>query len=63
MNWNRRNRPATTAPSPQLGLFQAPGEHPLLEALDGIDPDNMTPKQAQQALYALKELARQDLHS
>ncbi|MGB5440947.1 MAG: DNA mismatch repair protein MutS [Gammaproteobacteria bacterium] len=55
--------PGNTAPSPQLGLFQAPGEHPLLEALDGIDPDNMTPKQAQQALYALKELARQDLHS
>ena len=50
-------------PSPQLGLFQAPAEHPLIEALEGINPDDMTPKQAQQVLYTLKELARQDLHS
>ena len=49
--------------SPQMGLFQAPAEHPLVEALDGINPDDMTPKQAQQVLYTLKELARQDLHS
>ncbi len=49
--------------SPQMGLFQAPVEHPLKEALDGIDPDNMTPRQAQQALYTLKKLAKQDLHS
>ena len=55
--------PGKDIASPQLGLFQSPGEHPLVEALDGIDPDNMTPKQAQQTLYALKELARQDLHS
>jgi DNA mismatch repair protein MutS len=50
-------------PSPQMGLFQAPAEHPLVEALDGINPDDMTPKQAQQVLYTLKELAKQDLHS
>jgi len=50
-------------PSPQMGLFQAPAEHPLLAALDGIDPDNLTPREAQQALYALKELAKQDLNS
>jgi len=50
-------------PSPQLGLFQAAAEHPLVEALEGINPDDMTPKQAQQVLYTLKELARQDLHS
>jgi hypothetical protein len=35
----------------------------VTEALDGINPDDMTPKQAQQVLYTLKELAKQDLHS
>ena len=49
--------------SSQLPLFQAPGDHPLVEAIEDIDPDNLTPKQALQALYALKELARQALHS
>jgi DNA mismatch repair protein MutS len=50
-------------PSPQMPLFQAAGEQPLTSALDGYDPDTMTPRDALQALYALKELARQDLHS
>jgi len=49
--------------SSQLPLFKAPGEHPLVEALKDIDPDNMTPQQSLQTLYALKELARQALHS
>jgi DNA mismatch repair protein MutS len=49
--------------SSQLPLFQAPGDHPLVTALENIDPDNMTPKESLQALYALKELARQGLHS
>jgi DNA mismatch repair protein MutS len=49
--------------SSQLPLFQAPGDHPLVEAVEDIDPDNLTPKQALEALYALKEIARQDLHS
>ena len=49
--------------SSQLPLFEAPGEHPLVEALKDIDPDNMTPQQSLQTLYALKELARQALHS
>lgn len=49
--------------SSQLPLFQAPGDHPLVAAIKDIDPDNMTPKQALQALYALKELAKQALHS
>jgi DNA mismatch repair protein MutS len=46
----------------QPGLFDTPVEHPVVEALDGIDPDDMTPKQAQQVLYTLKELARQKLN-
>ena len=47
----------------QLPLFQAAADHPLVDALKDIDPDNMTPQQSLQALYTLKELARQALHS
>ena len=49
--------------SSQLPLFQAPADHPLVDALKDIDPDNMTPQQSLQTLYTLKELARQALHS
>ena len=52
----------TQPPKPQLGLFDMQGEHPLVEALDSIDPDTMTPLQAQQLLYTLKELSRQKLN-
>ena len=55
-------RPPTQPPRPQLGLFDLQGEHPLVEALDGIDPDTMTPLQAQQVLYTLKDLSRQKLN-
>ena len=48
---------------PRSWVCLAAAEHPLVEALEGINPDDMTPKQAQQVLYTLKELARQDLHS
>ena len=51
------------APSrPQMGLFDIPVEHPLVAALEGIDPDSITPRQAQQALYMLKELSQQKLN-
>jgi len=46
----------------QPDLFNTPVEHPVVEALDGIDPDSMTPQQAQQVLYTLKELSRQKLN-
>jgi DNA mismatch repair protein MutS len=55
-------RPAATPPRPQLGLFDVHAGHPLVDALARIDPDNLTPKQAQLALYTLKELAQQKLH-
>ncbi|MEN8106872.1 MAG: DNA mismatch repair protein MutS [Pseudomonadota bacterium] len=55
------NRITRTA-KPQLGLFDVRNEHPLVEAMDGIDPDTMTPQQAQQLLYTLKDLARQKLN-
>jgi len=51
------------APTPQIPLFQPSTEQPLREALEAIDPDNLTPREAQQALYLLKELLHQDLHS
>ncbi|MFZ5579633.1 MAG: DNA mismatch repair protein MutS [Pseudomonadota bacterium] len=51
--------PAPTAP--QLGLFDTPPVappklSPALEALDTLDPDNLTPRQALDALYRLKAL-------
>ena len=52
-----------SAATPQMPLFQSSGEQPLREALEAIDPDNLTPREAQQALYILKEMLRQDLHS
>jgi DNA mismatch repair protein MutS len=39
----------------QFGLF-APAPSPALEALAAIDPDELTPKQALEALYRLKLL-------
>jgi DNA mismatch repair protein MutS len=54
--------PADQPPRPQLGLFDMQTEHPLVEALEGIDPDTMTPQQAQQLLYTLKDLSRQKLN-
>ncbi len=41
---------------PQMSLFDS-GPHPVTEALDEIDPDSLTPRQALDALYELKKLA------
>jgi DNA mismatch repair protein MutS len=43
--------------SPQLGLFNAPQPSPIERALELIDPDALTPRQALEALYRLKTLA------
>jgi DNA mismatch repair protein MutS len=49
------NKPATEA-SPQLGLF-APAQPSAVErALEEIDPDALTPREALDALYRLKSL-------
>ena len=59
-----KNTPAQTpAAAEQIPLFQLPDDHPVVTAFKDIDPDNLTPRQAQQTLYALKELAEQELHS
>ncbi|MDH3526517.1 MAG: DNA mismatch repair protein MutS [Gammaproteobacteria bacterium] len=54
--------PAIPAPRAQLGLFDISHGHPLFDALEGIDPDSMTPQQAHQLLYTLKQLAQQKLN-
>jgi len=54
---------AEAAATPQMPLFQTSAEQPLRDALESIDPDNLTPREAQQTLYVLKEMLRQDLHS
>ena len=46
--------PALDAPQ-QFGLFSPPSV--ALEALAALDPDELTPKQALEALYRLKALA------
>jgi len=50
-------KPADAAPSPQLGLFAAPTAA-LERALDDIDPDALSPREALEALYRLKSLPR-----
>ena len=47
--------PATLDSPLQFGLF-APQSSPAMEALAAIDPDELTPKQALEALYRLKLL-------
>jgi DNA mismatch repair protein MutS len=55
---NPAHRPAAdTNPQTQIDLFTAQQEHPLEGALQGIDPDNLTPRQALDLLYTLKSLA------
>jgi DNA mismatch repair protein MutS len=44
------------APDHQLGLFEPAADHPLLGALEALDPDSLTPREALQQLYRLKEL-------
>jgi DNA mismatch repair protein MutS len=48
---------ARTAPGPQLGLpLEEQGQHPALELLERIEPDEITPRKALELLYELKRL-------
>jgi DNA mismatch repair protein MutS len=45
----------------ELPLFARPGpaaapSHPALEALAGLDPDTLSPREAQEFLYRIKSL-------
>jgi len=50
-------RSSTAEPSPQLGLFAAAPSSGIERALETIDPDALTPREALDALYRLKTLA------
>ena len=50
----------TEPPSAQLGLFESeplrPGDAKVLEALEAVDPDSLSPREALELLYRLKSL-------
>jgi DNA mismatch repair protein MutS len=51
------------ANSPQRDLFSeaasvTPDSHPVLDVLEALDPDSMSPKQALEAVYELKSRLR-----
>ncbi|MDH3981056.1 MAG: hypothetical protein OEU91_11160, partial [Gammaproteobacteria bacterium] len=54
---------ATDNPAAQIPLFQAAADHPALTALEALDIDSLSPREALQALYLLHDLAKQELHS
>jgi DNA mismatch repair protein MutS len=49
-------RPAALDAPQQFGLFAPPAPAPALSALEALDPDELTPKQALEALYRLRAL-------
>jgi DNA mismatch repair protein MutS len=54
------SRPSLSQPAPaQLSLFQA-APHPAVHRLSQVEPDQLSPRQALDLIYTLKELARQD---
>ncbi|MCB1749359.1 MAG: DNA mismatch repair protein MutS [Gammaproteobacteria bacterium] len=50
---DRAPRAAVDA-APQMTLF--PGPHPIVEALEMLDPDSLTPREALETLYRLRSL-------
>ena len=56
----RADAPATPDSSPQLGLFAPPAPSAVQHALEAIDPDTLSPREALEALYRLKQLAAAD---
>ena len=50
----------TEPPSAQLGLFESeplrPGDARVLEALEAVDPDSLSPREALDTIYRLKSL-------
>lgn len=57
-NAHTLNPPAAANSSPmQASLFDT-AEHPIVTELEGIDPDELTPRQALELLYRLKSLQK-----
>lgn len=51
--------PMTTQPPAQNDLFAIPGPHPVVEALEALDIDGLSPREAMETLYALKSRLKQ----
>jgi len=49
--------------TPQMPLFQATEHQPVIDRLEQLDPDSLSPREALQALYELQAKLRQSLHS
>jgi DNA mismatch repair protein MutS len=49
--------PRSVAPQQQIDLFASCDDNTLAEAFQGIDPDNLTPRQALELIYTLKAMA------
>ncbi|MEQ6342796.1 MAG: DNA mismatch repair protein MutS [Gammaproteobacteria bacterium] len=48
----------TTLPEQQISLFPPAVDHPVVDELNTINPDNLSPKQALETLYRLKDLLK-----
>ena len=44
---------------PQMGLFTQPEPDPLRDRLLAVDPDAISPREAHELLYVLRQLARE----
>lgn len=49
-------------PEPQIDMFVRHEDHPLVDAFQGIKPDDVTPRQALELLYKLKQLTEDTGH-
>jgi DNA mismatch repair protein MutS len=49
---------ADSASAQQFSLFQPPTAHPLLDAVETLNPDDLSPRQAHEMLYQLKSLLK-----
>ena len=49
---------AHQAPQEQMSLFSSNHHQPLVDTLESLDPDSLTPRQALDALYHLRSLVR-----
>ncbi len=53
---HRATAPKQDSPAPQMALFSPATQSPALEALAAIDPDALSPREALEAIYRLKNL-------
>jgi len=56
-NGGHHRAPPDDGARQQIDLFTRQDDDPLAEAFQGIDPDNLSPRQALELLYTLKDIA------